>query len=130
MSVEHFSQFGLSLKLRAEAEQLRQALQARPTVDVAKGMLMALYGYDEQDAFAELRRVSPAHRVGMAELAVALVAQVCGPDRDRNSSGEHTHPDFAVRAVRTDVGAVAEWPAILPGALSRLAPSRCGADLH
>ncbi len=81
VSVDH--QFGLSPELRTEAEQLRQTLQAGPTVDVAKGILMALYGYDEQDAFAELRRVSQDHRVGMSELAVALVAQVRGPDRDR-----------------------------------------------
>ena len=80
VSVDHFSQFGLGLELRAEAEELRQSLQERPTVGVAKGMLMALYGYDEQDAFAELRRVSQQHRVAMAELAVALVHLVCGPD--------------------------------------------------
>ncbi len=89
VSVDHFSQFGLSLELRAEAEQLRQALQARPSVDVAKGKLMALYGYDEHDAFAELRRVSQAHRVGMAELAVAFG----GPGvRTRRGSHHHRRP--------------------------------------
>ncbi len=45
------------LGLGVEAEQLRQALQERPGIDVAKGILMALYGYDEQGAFTALRRV-------------------------------------------------------------------------
>jgi hypothetical protein len=96
VSVDHFSQFGLGLELRAEAEELRQSLQERPTVGVAKGMLMALYGYDEQDAFAELRRVSQQHRVAMAELAVAVVHLVCGPD----GGWRHDRPPYRCRCPR------------------------------
>jgi len=64
-----------------EAEQLRQALQERPSIDVAKGILMALYGYDEQGAFTALRRVSVYHGVALPDVAVALVDVVC-PDTD------------------------------------------------
>jgi len=67
------------LGLGVEAEQLRQALQERPSIDVAKGILMALYGYDEQRAFTALRRVSVHHGVALPE--VALVDVVC-PDAD------------------------------------------------
>jgi len=64
------------LGLGVEAEQLRQALQERPSIDVAKGILMALYGYDEQGAFTALRRVSVHHGVALPDVAVALV-DVC-----------------------------------------------------
>ncbi len=58
------------LGLGVEAEQLRQALQERPGIDVAKGILMALYGYDEQGAFTALRRVSAHHGVALPDVAV------------------------------------------------------------
>jgi len=70
----------LMLGLGVEAEQLRQALQERPSVDVAKGILMALYGYDERGAFTALHRVSQHHGVGLPDLAVALVDVVCPAD--------------------------------------------------
>ncbi len=60
------------LGLGVEAEQLRQALQERPSIDVAKGILMALYGYDEQGAFTALRRVSAHHGVALPDVAVAF----------------------------------------------------------
>jgi len=57
-----------------------------------------LYGYDEQDAFAELRRVSQQHRVAMAELAVALVHLVCGPDGGGGMTGRRTDADVRAAA--------------------------------
>jgi hypothetical protein len=74
------SRSDLMLGLSVEAEQLRQALQDRPSVDVAKGILMGLYGYDEQGAFTALHRVSQHHGVGLSDLAVALVEVVCAAD--------------------------------------------------
>lgn len=56
----------------AEAEQLRQSMQARPNPDVAKGVLMVLYGCDGTAAFAELLRVSEQEQVLLSDLAAAL----------------------------------------------------------
>ncbi len=85
------------LGLGVEAEQLRQALQERPSIDVAKGILMALYGYDEQGAFTALRRVSQHHGVGLSDLAVALVELVCPAD---TGDYEATPSPAAAAAVR------------------------------
>ncbi|CAM5621037.1 ANTAR domain-containing protein [Streptomyces viridochromogenes] len=49
-------------ELRAELTQLRQAMRTRPTVDLARGILMAYYGLGPQDAWAVL--VSAAERGG------------------------------------------------------------------
>jgi len=48
--------------LRSELTQLRQAMRTRPTVDLARGILMAYYGLGPQDAWAVL--VSAAERGG------------------------------------------------------------------
>jgi len=52
----------------------------------------------DQDAFAELRRVSQQHRVAMAELAVALVHLVCGPDGGGGMTGRRTDADVRAAA--------------------------------
>ena len=69
-------------------------------------MLMVLYGYDEQDAFAELRRVSQQHRVAMAELSVALVHLVCGPGEAGGNPADPARSDVKVRA---DVAVAEHW---------------------
>lgn len=68
--------------LAAEAEALRQAMSERPSVDVAKGVLMALYGYDEARAFTELREVADREGVVLADLAVAVVELASGHGAD------------------------------------------------
>ncbi len=60
----------------ADAEQLRQSMQSRPNPDVAKGVLMVLYGCDSTQAFAELLQVSEQERVLLTELAAAVVQLV------------------------------------------------------
>ncbi len=62
-----------NLDFAAEAEQLRQSMQARPNPDVAKGVLMVLYGCDGTTAFAELLRVADQAQVLLTDLAAALV---------------------------------------------------------
>lgn len=63
----------LGVQLSTEGEKLRRPLQSRPSVDVAAGILMATYDYSDQQAFAELRRVSLQHRIPLPDLAAALV---------------------------------------------------------
>ena len=46
------------VELRLEAHSLREALEARKTIERAKGILMAKEGLTEDEAFARLRRAS------------------------------------------------------------------------
>lgn len=62
-----------SVDFAADAEQLRQSMQARPNPDVAKGVLMVLYGCDGTAAFAELLRVSVQAEVLLSDVSAALV---------------------------------------------------------
>ncbi len=66
--------------LEVEAEVLRHSLQERPNVDVAKGMLMAMFRYSEAEAFAELCRVAGQEGISLYSLAAALVELVSGAD--------------------------------------------------
>jgi ANTAR domain len=62
-----------------ELPQLRAALAARPVIDLAKGVLMAVRRCDEDAAFAELARVSMESNLKVARLAELLVDQVLLP---------------------------------------------------
>lgn len=53
--------------------QMRQAVESRPIIDQAKGILMHALGCDEEAAFAELRRRSQQSHVKLAEVARDLV---------------------------------------------------------
>ncbi|GAA1479158.1 hypothetical protein GCM10009623_36040 [Nocardioides aestuarii] len=62
-----------------EAEQLREALTSRATIDQAKGILMGRHGVTAEAAFAELVRLSNDSNVRLAEVASALIYQVQHP---------------------------------------------------
>ena len=55
--------------LRDEAEHLRRALVSRPHIDLAKGIIMARYGCDEEAAFAWLARTSRNRNMKLREVA-------------------------------------------------------------
>ena len=61
--------------LATEAGQLRRALQTRPTIDLAKGVLMADRGCTEDEAFSFLRKLSMDTNVPVAQVAAAIVYQ-------------------------------------------------------
>jgi len=61
-------------QLREEAEHLRQALVSRPEIDQAKGILMARFGYDADDAFRHLVAVSQKRNVKLREIARDVVS--------------------------------------------------------
>ncbi|WP_127783853.1 ANTAR domain-containing protein [Rhodococcus sp. X156] len=94
-------------ELQIEAENLRQLLQERPSVDMAVGMLMSLFGYDRDQALAALRDVSQRHQVRQSRLAVALVRMVCNPNP---LSPDHPH-DEAAMVVRLNWGEALNLPA-------------------
>lgn len=62
--------------LADEVEGLRRALETRPLIDLAKGMVMHRYGCGEAAAFGLLRRLSQEHNVKVRDLASAIVARV------------------------------------------------------
>ncbi|RJL24146.1 ANTAR domain-containing response regulator [Bailinhaonella thermotolerans] len=57
------------------ASQLQAAVETRPIVDQAKGILMHALGCDEAAAFAELQRVSQTHHIKLTEVARRLVEE-------------------------------------------------------
>lgn len=63
--------------LRAENEQLRQAIRSRALIEQAKGALNLRYGLDDMAAFAVLRRWSQDSNVKLHTVAETLVNQVC-----------------------------------------------------
>src|SRR5690242_2828760 len=64
---------------RTKAQQLRQAMESRSVIDVAKGMLMQALGCDADTAFAELVAASQRSQVKLADIARQLVRE--GPPR-------------------------------------------------
>jgi len=66
------------VRLRGEVTQLRAALSRRPVIDLAKGVVMALTGCDEEQAFRELSSISQTHNVKLFDLATALLADLPG----------------------------------------------------
>jgi len=63
-------------QLREEVAQLRAALSRRPVIDLAKGVVMALTGCDETQAFRELSQISQTHNVKLHDLATGLLADL------------------------------------------------------
>ncbi|MBO8193643.1 ANTAR domain-containing protein [Streptomyces oryzae] len=61
-------------ELRAEVGQLRQALETRPVIDQARGMVMALAPCDAETAWQVLVRVSQHSNIKLRSVASALVA--------------------------------------------------------
>ena len=63
---------------RAEVASLREATEARTSIERAKSLLMAREGLTEQDAFARLRRASQVSGRPMKVIAEAVVATLAG----------------------------------------------------
>ncbi|MGV9451699.1 ANTAR domain-containing protein [Streptomyces sp. NPDC003635] len=64
--------------LRIEVVQLRRAMQTRPTIDLARGILMASFGLKPEDAWAVLVMASQNTNTKLHHLAQDLVATVRG----------------------------------------------------
>ncbi|WP_282703479.1 ANTAR domain-containing protein [Streptomyces sp. CC219B] len=64
--------------LRIEVVQLRRAMQTRPTIDLARGILMASFGLRPEDAWEVLVTASQNSNTKLHHLARDLVATVGG----------------------------------------------------
>lgn len=61
---------------KAENDQLRAALQSRPSIDQAKGVLMAQHGCSPDDAFQMLSEASQNANRKLHDVAQGVVASV------------------------------------------------------
>ncbi|MEU0386214.1 ANTAR domain-containing protein [Streptomyces chartreusis] len=64
--------------LRAEVAQLRRAMQTRPTIDLARGILMASFGLSPEAAWSVLVRTSQNTNTKLHHLARDLVGTIHG----------------------------------------------------
>ncbi|GGZ00257.1 anti-sigma factor antagonist [Streptomyces poonensis] len=86
-------------ELRIEVVQLRRAMQTRPTIDLARGVLMASFRLSPEDAWHVLVTVSQRANVKLHRLAHELVGTVRGGPLPANLQGEL---GSAVAALRSD----------------------------
>ncbi len=69
---------GADQDLRTEVAQLRRAMQTRPTIDLARGILMASFGLSPEAAWSVLVRTSQNTNTKLHHLARDLVSTVHG----------------------------------------------------
>ncbi|MEW2119534.1 anti-sigma factor antagonist [Streptomyces sp. NPDC005474] len=65
-------------ELRIEVVQLRRAMQTRPVIDLARGVLIASFGVSAEDAWKVLVAVSQTTNTKLHEVADTLVGAVTG----------------------------------------------------
>ncbi len=61
-------------EFQEEVEQLRESLAARKVLDRAKGILMTVHGFTEQEAYRRMQQYSMNRRLSLKEVAEAVVA--------------------------------------------------------
>jgi response regulator NasT len=67
------SRFNAVARLQEELESTRSQLEARKTIDRAKGILMQLKGLSEEDAYALLRRTAMNEKRKIADVAQSVI---------------------------------------------------------
>jgi response regulator NasT len=74
--------------VQKEAEDLKEALEARKVVDRAKGILMDSQGLTEQDAFRRIQKMSMNTRRPMKEIAEAIILAHDVKEEKQGEAGE------------------------------------------
>ncbi|MFE7030540.1 ANTAR domain-containing protein [Streptomyces sp. NPDC057621] len=64
--------------LRVEVLQLKRAMETRPVIDLARGVLMASFGLNPEEAWSVLVTVSQKANIKLFHLAEGTVAAVTG----------------------------------------------------
>lgn len=80
---------------RSAYARLQARLSSMPVIEQAKGILMAQYGWSEEQAFDVLRRASQRENTKVRDLAVRIVARAAALPADRQ-------PRSASAAARQD----------------------------
>jgi two-component system, response regulator / RNA-binding antiterminator len=73
MTISRFSAFE---RLRCELEETKSALKERKVIEKAKGILMKSRGFDEEAAYALLRRTAMHKGKRIADIAESLVSAI------------------------------------------------------
>ncbi|MGX5186831.1 ANTAR domain-containing protein [Streptomyces avermitilis] len=91
---------GTVVDLRIEVGQLRRAMQTRPVIDLARGVLMASFGLSAEDAWTVLVTVSQHTNTKLHQIAEDLVNTVQGaplPEPLQRQLAEAVRPFSRVR---------------------------------
>jgi hypothetical protein len=67
--------------------RLQARLASQPVIEQAKGIIMARYGWSEDQAFDALRRASQRENIKVRDLAASIVAQAARSAPGRRPSG-------------------------------------------
>lgn len=80
----------LAVSALAEADGLRRAMQNRATIDMAKGVIIAIHGVDVETAFDVLRAESQRTHKKLSEVAAGILAAATAqqPGTDRRSAAK------------------------------------------
>jgi hypothetical protein len=65
---------------RDATASIQASAERRAVIEQAKGVLMVVYGIDEEEAFERLRRASNAANIAVRDIAYSLVHLFSGPD--------------------------------------------------
>jgi hypothetical protein len=65
--------------------RLQARLASMPVIEQAKGVIMAQFGWTEDEAFDALRKASQRSNVRVRDLAVAIVARTAQPAQPRSA---------------------------------------------
>jgi anti-anti-sigma factor len=90
--------------LRVEVVQLRRALQTRPTIDLARGILMASFGLSADDAWTVLVMTSQNTNTKLYHLARDLVDAIGGEGLDETVQQQLAAAVARVHPVREPPG--------------------------
>lgn len=60
-------------KLKVENAELKDKLEKRKVIDIAKGILMDKYNMKERDAYRKIQRLSMEKRLDMSEIAKSII---------------------------------------------------------
>jgi anti-anti-sigma factor len=97
-------------ELRLEVDQLRRAMRTRPTIDVARGIVMASFGLSAEDAWTVLVAASQNTNIKMRELAEELTSAVHGapvPEQVQQQMAAAVAKVRETAPTASDVGAAA-----------------------
>ncbi len=97
--------------LQDEIRHLRRALATRPTIDQAKGILMAQHGCTADEAFAMLAAASQRTNRKVSDIAAGMIHNtVGGPRPGPPAPRPDTRPRAEPRAASAAPGSLREVP--------------------
>ncbi|MFJ9729328.1 ANTAR domain-containing protein [Streptomyces sp. NPDC101209] len=88
------------VRLRRENAQLKQAMESRPLIDMARGVLMSRLGCSLEESWEILVEVSQHANVRVRRVSEVIVAAVTGKEPLPRGLRDHLVPAMSRRQVR------------------------------